>query len=494
MYTRTNINTNSYREYLTTLRTVFLIILVLVFALAVFSYYNIYLLTSPVSFSLWFMSDLDIHFYLASFMLASTAFSALIDFFQSRVIQKTFEDSSCLDKDRSPSFAAHPTAANDKVLLYKLLTSTASSLRRPLPLASIFKDNKLFSTRWEGIETSALFKLVHANTSSSVGLGDLLNSLTTLGLVPKRLTATSPELAHLNFQPELPKTFKSFRGDSKSRVEYALWNLELLGREAASKGLYVHSADGLIYSTSNYSKASQYSLSDSASINVQDALKNQADTIKWGRWLYKYSILHRRLLTHLNKNVTAKGLIGTGFATSDLTSQNLWAASTFKKGGLDWDKISAAYKEIYGSYVDLAEHSSTAAALPTPTNGITSLNNDAASYNWFIKRFYGLNTLPVNTISLSSNLVTAANLTHSLSQVEDSSVRAAASSQTLEHHSVLYSDKVSRVEANGSGASSYYTAYGSPSMLQRSNIQTMVSLVRNNGDSGVKFFLLRPFN
>lgn len=494
MYTRTNINTNSYREYLTTLRTILLVILVLVFALAVFSYYNAYLLTSPVSFSLWFMSDLDIHFYLASVTLVATSISALIDCFQSKVIQKTFGDAPRSDNNQPSAFAAHPTAANDKVLLYKLLTSTARSLRSPLPLASIFKDNKLFSNRWEGIETPALFKLVHANTSSSVNLGDILNSLSTLGLVPKRLTATSPELLHLNFQPELPKNFRSFRGDSKSRVEYALWNLELLGREAASKGLYVHSADGLIYSTSNYSKASQHSLSASTTINVQDALKNQADTIKWGRWLYKYSTLHRRLLTHLNKNVTAKGLIGTGFATSDLTSQNLWAASTFRKSGLDWDKISAAYKEIYGSYVDLAENSATSSILPTPTNGITSLSNDAASYNWFIKRFYGLNTLPVNAVSLSSNLTTAANLSHSLDQVESSSARAAVSSQSLNHFSVLYSDRVSRVEAGTSSSSSYYAAYGSPSMLHRTNIQTMVSLVRNNGDSGVKFFLLRPFN
>lgn len=476
------------------LRVAVLLFLLSVFCYSLFSHYNVHLFTSVINFSFWLMGDLDIHLYLAAATMLSAAMQACLDFFQLSVLRKTLGDSNNSTKGCTDVFTSRTTVSDDKMLLYKLLTANLSASQRSSLLPKLFKDNRLFSQRWEGIETPTLFRAAHSSASASSNLPDALTALTSLGWVPKRLTPTSPALMHLNFQPELPQKLKSFSGSSKSRVEYALWNLELLGREAASKGLYVHSADGLIYSTTNYSKASYQSLSDTSAINIQDSLKGQADTVKWGRWLYKYSILHRRLLTHLNKTVSAKGLIGTGFVTSDLTSQNLWAASTLKKNGLDWDKISAAYKEIYGSYVDLATTSTPSSSLPLPTNGITSLTTDAPSYNWFIKRFYGLNTLPVNTVSLAPALTSTRHFTPTLLKAEDSSLRASLSSQNLDEFSVLYATRSSDSECRTTTSSSYYAAYESPSVLQRTNIQTMVSLVRNNGDSGVKFFLLRPFS
>lgn len=140
---------------------------------------------------------------------------------------------------------------------------------------------------------------------------------------------------------------------------------------------------------------------------VTFSLKNQTTIGKWNRWLYRYSILHRKILKNSHKITISKRLLNCGMYNNSLFNKNIWSSENFKKytnNKFFFNNISNLY------YGDLFYIKNTPYCATTKTflsNNLNYLNNALllsfyeTSYFWFIKRFYNFNTLPNNFIKSS---------------------------------------------------------------------------------------------
>jgi hypothetical protein len=215
-------------------------------------------------------------------------------------------------------------------------------------------------------------------------------------------------------------------------------------------------------------------------------------TIKQQRWLYKYSILHRKILNFTGKLTAAKRLLGTGFVTSDMESRNLWIASTTAPAKFDVTKNAQTFKNVYGTYLDLESLAPNLTPTQRPFMNpsiLSSLSAYESSYVWFVKRFYLLNTLPAHTMTQTPSLSRPV-----LSELVSSESEKLSENQAIK--ACYVTSLTSKNPAAWSGDSSYQTAsYLSDtdaSVFNKTNISVMSDLTRNNAASCFKFFTVKP--
>jgi hypothetical protein len=131
---------------------------------------------------------------------------------------------------------------------------------------------------------------------------------------------------------------------------------------------------------------------------IQNSILNQLNSAKWNRWLYRYSINHRKILKNSHKITLAKRLMNSGFFNNDLFNKNLWAAENFIKYENNKNALNSFVKVFYPY---LLEENHTWAAENFQFNKTTKLwflNFYEQSYFWFLKRFYLFNSLYSNII------------------------------------------------------------------------------------------------
>lgn len=136
--------------------------------------------------------------------------------------------------------------------------------------------------------------------------------------------------------------------------------------------------------------------------SFDDFIKNQTNISKWNRWLYKYSILHRRFLKNSHKLTIAKRFIQSGFYTNTLMNKNTWAAHRARKINkhLLTNLGSLYYLNLFSlNTLNLWNLFSMSSIQFAPqTKKIIFFSNYENSYFWINKRFYFFNTIPVNLI------------------------------------------------------------------------------------------------
>lgn len=99
-------------------------------------------------------------------------------------------------------------------------------------------------------------------------------------------------------------------------------------------------------------------------------------------------------------------LVNTGFYSDSLTSRNTWASQYFSDTDESAKHLQSLYKSMYGNYLGSQESMSalrSSAGAPLNSSNIFALDNTNLSYHWFVKRFYMLNTLSANNVSMSIN-------------------------------------------------------------------------------------------
>ena len=139
---------------------------------------------------------------------------------------------------------------------------------------------------------------------------------------------------------------------------------------------------------------------------ISDFLKNQTNAAKWNRWLYKYSILHRKILKNSHKITVAKRLLNSGFYDTKLFNKNIWASETLKKYTVP-TFLNNTFNVYYNSFFKPITFDQLYIRNPSILQNSSSYNNlnllkfYENSYFWFLKRFYFFNTLASNKIKSS---------------------------------------------------------------------------------------------
>ena len=129
-------------------------------------------------------------------------------------------------------------------------------------------------------------------------------------------------------------------------------------------------------------------------------LNNQIENAKKNRWLFKYSILHRKIFKNSHKLTISKKLINSGLYNLNITSKNLWNSELLNKFSNN-EFINSFVKLTYSNF--LIKYDSYFLNNffffndnINFKNNLNLLNMYEKSFFWSIKRFYFLNNLTKN--------------------------------------------------------------------------------------------------
>jgi hypothetical protein len=176
------------------------------------------------------------------------------------------------------------------------------------------------------------------------------------------------------------------------------WNLFNFNFELKSYVFLLKSKAGLFYFNNfNFEKLAYLIFNFQEFKNLSKLMENQSNVAKWNRWLYRYSLLHRKLLKNSHKITIFKKLINSGIYDSKLFSKNLWISEYFYKKQFQ-NIYSSLFNLYYSKFFD-----NKSLVNYTSYNYFLTNNNDKPramellsfyenSYFWFLKRFYSFNT------------------------------------------------------------------------------------------------------
>lgn len=159
---------------------------------------------------------------------------------------------------------------------------------------------------------------------------------------------------------------------------------------------------------------------------LNSSFKNQIVSAKWNRWLYRYSILHRKILKNSHKLTLTKKLLNSGFYESKIFNKNIWATEHLNKINQS-DYFSSIFNSHYlnlfnKKFSNNLNYKSLINNNDLQINSLQLLNFYENSYFQYLKRFYNFNTITANIfrskLNLNKNFInTHENLTNSLSGV-----------------------------------------------------------------------------
>lgn len=188
------------------------------------------------------------------------------------------------------------------------------------------------------------------------------------------------------------------------------WNLHNFTNETNKYPFLIKSKVGFFFLNDfNYSKLSHFLFNFEELWSLNFYLKNQLDVSKWNRWLYRYSILHRKVLKNSHKITLAKRLINSGVYDSKFFDKNIWNSQYLNKY-VNTSSTSSLFNLFYKNQhvgdnnVAPVSHKIHVLGNSSLTNGFDLLNFYENSYFWFLKRFYSFNTLSSNSM-LSKNKI-----------------------------------------------------------------------------------------
>lgn len=180
------------------------------------------------------------------------------------------------------------------------------------------------------------------------------------------------------------------------------WNLDSITSEIEKNKNISISKHGLFYLFNLNQQNLIYSLFKFPELgNLNLNLLNQNKISKWNRWLYRYSILHRKLLKNSHKITLIKKTLNSGFYNHTLFKKNIWAMETFKKLNSKEAFFSTFFNLNYSNLfinknVNYLNKELNILNLKNKNISLNFFKNFEQSYFWFIKRFYFYNTLNSN--------------------------------------------------------------------------------------------------
>lgn len=121
---------------------------------------------------------------------------------------------------------------------------------------------------------------------------------------------------------------------------------------------------------------------------------------KWDRWLYRYSLLHRKSIKTAHKFTLTKRLLNSGIFDLKLNTNNIWASEYLNK----YNNLNNLFDNYFPSYfinkIKNTQFNSTSVNFFENSN-LIFLNSLENTYFWNLKRIYFFNNLNTNKIKSS---------------------------------------------------------------------------------------------
>lgn len=177
------------------------------------------------------------------------------------------------------------------------------------------------------------------------------------------------------------------------------WNLSNLVKEKNNSFLNKNKKGSFFFNDFNFGKLSFFATRDLENLNFIFNISNQVNTAKWNRWLYRYSILHRKLLKNSHKLTLTKKLINSGFYNNSLFDKNLWASENLLKFEKKSDIVNSLFNTFHPSLFNKTFNwNSTQTFNKNNSRNLEFLNFYENSFFWLLKRFYFFNSIKTNKI------------------------------------------------------------------------------------------------
>jgi hypothetical protein len=187
------------------------------------------------------------------------------------------------------------------------------------------------------------------------------------------------------------------------------WNLFNLNQELENYSFLIKSRSGMFFLDDfNYQKLSYFIFNYEELWTLNMYLKNQLNSAKWNRWLYRYSILHRKILKNSHKLTLSKKIINSGFYDSKIFNKNVWASEHLSFIN-DKNNFNSLYFNYYknlftNDLTNFSNYNFSYSNNYTQKNSLSLLNFYENSYFWYLKRFYIFNSLSNNYIKSKLNI------------------------------------------------------------------------------------------
>lgn len=453
-YEMSNIKSQFKNVYIRLLICALLLLIISIFLIGLKLYYVNVSTFNLVAFILWIGFD-TLDYYLSFLVWVAAAFVTLIFnitysyFFFTRFSSKT--PARSIFSNKFLSNLRVDSDFNERVLyaskhdlswfLHAWLTNNKSNLNSAT-LDNLFKTtvdyawwSKYNSLFGQLFKTSSLLNL----TNENLNIFNLGASLQNLKLKPGNvhfnmaaLYFNNAKLLNRYSNVTLWYTIKYYKNyfyvknaPMKSLQTLCLkndWNLYNLNLELENYPFLLKSKTGLFFFDDfNYGQLNHFIFNFEELWGLNLFTKNQILGAKWNRWLYRYSILHRKILKNSHKLTTVKRLLNSGIYDSRIFEKNIWANEYFTKvsaNGAFAPLFEIYYKNFYNSnnMSKFNNHCLTTANSGAQDNALNLLGFYETSYFWFLKRFYNFNTLHGNFIKskLKNNNSTLTNLNFSL--------------------------------------------------------------------------------
>jgi hypothetical protein len=414
-YARTNINLDAKNDFLWTLTRVLALLVSSMILFTGLTYYNTLATFNPATLLYWFAMDSNLYFQVTTISGVFYLLQLSIDTFHQKLISTYFGPSTHLEQ----SLSSNPTVLQipkrlHKPLLYSLVQqSTSSDLLEKLLETNSTSQNKL-------TDLSFLRSLYRTTYLTKL----LLNPTPIIRLVDSLSRVNSPLVTNL---PTFLNNVAKLRKPSLDTIalDYVLfkskglltplracnslrWNLSHSSPSNTSGLESLSSIQGLFYLPSvNQTQLNSLTSSYPELLPLNSSLEEQTRVIRWDRWLYKYSLLHRSSLkTGFYLNLF-KFSLGSGFYNQDIGTRNLWLPSSLSLAPTDLNPNYAGSlsTHLYGCSADL----SLPLSLPTPFNfynkaNLKPLSFYESSYYWALRRFFTLNSSNSNQLCYKPSL------------------------------------------------------------------------------------------
>jgi hypothetical protein len=287
---------------------------------------------------------------------------------------------------------------------------------------------------------------------------------------------------------------------SQSFNTIANWSLSSIHTELSLTNPTISTPKGLFYMP-DFSTAQLNQVVNSLPelSPLKTSVDNQLTLIRWNRWLYKYSVLHRSSIKAAARITDAKKLLNTGFYDSSLFSRNLWAAPTLGASSESETAtlLGSLHRSLYGDYRNLYQTSSpnlTPGTSYLATSNIKLLNFYESSYYWWAQRAYAMLSLSsdsavfkpqLNTLSSTNLLRTSTDAANAQSRVSLPIETILSSSVSPFRTSV---DLTPGVSINTPSNADVYLNYYDRTLFSKVRVEMTKSLLQNKSQGEISIY------
>lgn len=448
MYETYNIKTKSKLSFVNYFYTALLVFLFLIFLLNYHRFYITLNFFNNVAFFVWVIAD-SFDYYFSFFVwiltsLVSVFFNTIYSYFFFNNFSKKNDSiafSSVFKKNLSDDRGSLSSSKEDlNLVFYSWITNPVSRKNIKL-IESVFESsvNKKWWEKFYDLFPSLYSSLFKINQTSNIAnffdqKKGSLNSLNQFQLLNDSKNFLS--FYDVVFFYNLKKNTNNFISSTPAHFLFSCWNINDSKFLSDDYAFLIKGKNGLfLLDNLNYSKLNYFFSNFREFWALNFFIKNQIDSAKWNRWLYRYSTLHRKILKTSHKITTSKRLISSGFFDNNLFNKNIWASenlSKFYNNNSLYSLLNLSYQNNSNPSLSNYVNFDYSGVLNSSSSGkISLLSFYENSYFWFLKRNYLLNNLSSNFINsgLKKNIKT---------NFDSADVKALSDSFLLEHQFSLH--------------------------------------------------------